>query len=138
MPAGIVEEADAIVGAAHHQQRPAADAPRQEIPRLRQLALMPGIEPAAIEDALLLVAKELRIAIDLRAEAEDARFLILDEKGIDTVPAVRCERVHGVTPFRRLAWGDPYVRSTGCARITSSAMTKASARVKKFKVSAAT
>src|SRR5690348_17437701 len=69
---------------------------------------MPGIEPAAVEDALLLVAEELGIAIDLRAEAEDARFLVLDKKGIDTVPAVWGERVHQALRSKLLLErGDP-------------------------------
>src|SRR5262249_30498257 len=82
MAAGIMEEGEPITGPAHHRGGPAAAPPSQEIARLRQLALMPGIEPATVEDALLLVAEEIGIAIDLRAEAEDARFLVLDKKGI--------------------------------------------------------
>jgi hypothetical protein len=87
MPAAVVKEANTVVGAAHDQQRSAADPPRQVIAGIRKLALMPGVEPAAIENALLLVAEELRIAIDLGTEAENACRLVLDEEGIDAVPA---------------------------------------------------
>ncbi len=94
MPAGIVERADLPVAAADDDDRIVADLQREVVAGRRDLAIMAGEQPVAIEERLEIEPVELGIGIELPVEAHaGAASLEFGEHGVG--------RVHFGIPDRR-------------------------------------
>ena len=74
MPANIQEGADHPAGVADDQHRIFAHVGREEIARLRDLAVVAQKEPAAGEDALQLLLIDLRLDKDAAADMPGAEI----------------------------------------------------------------
>ena len=64
MGALVVQHADGAVVVPHHEERPEPDPRREEVARLRHLALVPDIDPGAAENALHLEREDLGIGVE--------------------------------------------------------------------------
>ena len=69
MPAGIVEGADRPVAAAQNDDRIVADLHREIVAWRRDLAIVAGEQPVAVEDGFEIEAVELGVGIELPVEA---------------------------------------------------------------------
>jgi hypothetical protein len=68
MPARVEEHAYLPVGAATRDHRLLAHEPGDEIARIRDLAFVPNVQPAAREDSFLLGLMDFRIGKNPRAD----------------------------------------------------------------------
>jgi hypothetical protein len=83
MPADVEEHAHRARAVAAHQDRPAADRARDEVARRAHLALVAGIDPAAVEDPPHLALEHRGVDHRRAAHAKvELRRIVDDEGGV--------------------------------------------------------